>query len=584
MDGGGLVNDDEPVLSPTPMDVGALCAMIAEQASVSYNWAWRHVPNADEPPRTVKMSGSSLVEFPMGLHELAYILPNAKFQSTGAGWEHALSKPVFSVGRTVQSVFQHDLETINIPPHRTTVSPDGNCSLKFNPFTILNSPANGGTLHQHTAFAYAKNLTWRFSWAATERNRRTTNFVPKRNSINQGNLDVVELDVPTSANFAPHQIILTDLKYQTLRTMKLDNELASVAQHEFTNGIFATKSIELPAGADGWDNSEVYTILKDRLSKWTTTMRLVDADAIGNFRTSGRRQKVVAWDERQDVTRYQPAQEDDADKGEADDADEGEADDATTTSDVTRHTFLRAVNPNQRTTSMLLRCTIELSKRVHNDQTDDVDRFSKGMVNAFSMLVYFVPDSNTNKGMRTPLVQRLRVLLGQRRMRSLLNRMADNGTNKEKLNEFVLKCASARLLHFLIEGIAIFKLVRDDVTIQTHLKEHFPVLSTSFYTQTNTVDDLYRNLISALERFPKFLVALRQMDKQKALDPVWIKHGGTPPPVTVSISVTASPHGRYATSIPGATPMSMAAFTAAVGAATCRLLYDPAPRANELFF
>lgn len=583
MDSGGLVNDDELVLLPKPIDVGTLCAIIAEQASVTYDWAWRHAPNADEPPRTVKMSGSSLVEFPMGLHELAYILPNANFKSTGAGWEHALSKPVFSVGRTVQSVFQHDLETINIPPHRTTVSPDGNCSLKFNPFTISNSPANSGTLHQHTAFAYAKNLTWRFSWAATERNRRTTNFVPKRNSTNEGNLDVVELDVPTSANFAPHQIILTDLKYQTLRKLKRGNELELVAQYEFGKGIFATNSIELPAGADGWDNSEVYTILTDRLLKWTTKMRLVDADAIGNFRTSERRQKVVAWDERQDVTRYQPAQEDDADKGEADDADEGEADDATTTSDVTRHTFLRAVNPNQRTTSMLLRCTIELSKRTHNVQTGAVKRFSEGMVNAFRLLVHFVPDSNADNGVRTPLVQRLRVILGQRRMRSLLNRMAENGTNKEKLKEFVLKCASVRLLHFLIEGIAIFKLVRDDIPLRTHIQEYFPALNTRFYTQTKTVDDLYRNLTDALKRFPIFLSVLRQMDTQTALDPVWIKHGGTPPPVTVSITVTASPHGRYATSIPGATPMSMAAFTAAVGAATCRLLYDPAPRANELF-
>ena len=556
-----LMGDDgepvEPLLGMIPKNsnIGGFCSVVADTAAVTYTFSLKHVPNTDEPPREVKMSGSSLVEFPMGLHEFAYILPCSKFMSAGAGWEQVLKLPSFSVSRTVATHVHLDAEVLSVPPYELNVGPAGNCTVKFQPFEISSISDADGMLHQRTAFAYIRDLTRRFAWAATERNQRITKFVSKRNSTNGDTLRIAQLAIESAESLVPHELTISNLKYSILADPQFRDEVVSMAAYEKESGLFSTTSTPLPAK----ENRTVYTILSERLERWNSAMKTIDMEEEPNFR-----------DERMKKT-TKPDEQDQNDE-----------------ELVVQHTFFRAINQASRKRSMLIKCSITLPtyKDIAYKHAGTSDKSYERIVDAFKRVADYLPDSKFDQGFRTPLFQRMRVLLASAEMRELLGAATKKRNYDEQLhfNAFLKRCIDAKLLPLLIEGIVVLKRVRNDDLLKERFARTFDEeIHDSFLAHTGEIEEVFKKLLTGLVPYYQFLQGIDKMMRRTPEDPAWIQHGGTTGSKSLTIKLTASPYGSSSTSIPGPTPLNESDFKGALAAAICRLLFDPSQRVMNLF-
>jgi hypothetical protein len=560
---------------------------VASTASVAYSFCMRHRPGPSEPIRAVKLSGAAMTAFPMALHEFAYMLPNSTFQSAGSAWGSVSYRPTFTSNRTVATRIRGaDDNFVDVPPHEFSMTSDANCRLEFRGVDLATIPESCGELYSRTSFAYAQEVTSRFSWAATERTRRELVFDLKRNSMVAPSLELSELSTNDWSTFAPHEVSLSNLDYDLLQDGAFRaSMLALLPEGERTIFTAGLVSDPLPhdfrgEGQGAWENDAVYGTITTRLRKWNDTMKTLDMSEEPHFRRGDSNARKEDADDRlarvmteqaqsalQDAAAAQP---------QASTAPEGPSKDETT------HAFFRATNI-PRNKSTLIRCKVSVIRYKSTSQqttSDRADASKLSLLDAYKRTVDQIPDTYMGRGVRTPLLQRLRVLLASPEVRSILKdaieaALSESGALNEKTVAFVDRCAGARVLPFLVEGIAVMKKVRDDDLVASRLRDG-PSL--------DGIDKVYEKVVMALGKYPMFLEALQTKMSTDANDAYWIKHGGTSSPTSVSITLTTSNYGLLPGSITGATPTSPNDYKYALAAALCRLLYDPSPVDAKAFF
>lgn len=565
--------------------LGQMTKTVASTASVVYSFCLRHRPAPSEPIRAVKLSGAAMTAFPMALHEFAYVLPNSTFQSAGSAWDSVSYRPTFTSNRTgVTRIRGADDRFIDVPPHVFSMTADANCRLEFRAVDLATIPEPCGELHSQTSFAYAQEVTSRFSWAATERARRELLFDLKRNSMVAPSLELAELSANDGDTFAPHEVSLSSLDYDLLQNDAFRaSMLALLPERERT--IFTTGSQALPHefvgdGPSAWENRAVYEMITARLRKWNEAMKTLDMTEEPLFRKGDLKARKEDADDRLARVMNEQAQRgrQDATQAQTATAPDGPS------RDETAHAFFRATN-TPRKKSTLIRCKVALIryKRTSTQAVSySADASIRSLFDAYKRVVDQIPDTYIGTGVRTPLFQRLRVLLASPEVRSILKdaieaALSDSGALNEKTVAFVHRCAGARVLPFLVEGIAVMKKVQDDTSMASRLRGMEGL-------KLDGLDKVYEKIVMALGNYPVFLEALREKMGTDANDAYWIKHGGTSDPTSVSITLTTSAYGRLPGTIAGATPTSSNDYKYALAAALCRLLYDPSPVDAKAFF
>ena len=552
---------------------GKMTQDVASTASVAYSFCMRHKPAQDDPVRAVKLSGVAMTAFPMSLHEFAYMLPNSKFQSSGSAWEGVSYSPTFTSNRTVTTrVRDGRNELIDVPPHEFSMTSDANCRLEFREVDLATIPNSCGELYSQTAFAYAQEVTSRFSWAATERNSRELVFDLKRNSMVAPSLELVELST-TEGSFAPHEVSLSSLKDVLLQDNAFRESMLSLLP-EREQSIFNTESKLLPPnfvndGHRAWENDSVCDHIQNRLCNWNDVRKTLDMKE-DHFRTA----KTLADNRYARVMTEQQARSQGA-------AAQAQTSTAPSTKDECVHTFFRATG-TPRETSTIIGCKVAIIRYKSTSVPTEIANASKlALLDAYKRFVDIIPDNSIGSGVRTPLFQRLRVLLASPEVRSILKDAIeavslDLGKAQDptiyRTAAFVDRCAGARVLPFLVEGIAVMKKVRDDATLQSNAGGDMSIL------KLNRIDKVYEKVVMALGKYPKFLDVMQTKNNTDANNPDWIQHGGTSSPISVSITLTTSTYGKLPGSITGATPTSLNDYKYALAAALCRLLYDPSHR------
>lgn len=548
---------------------GKMTQDVASTASVAYSFCMRHKPAQDDPVRAVKLSGAAMTAFPMSLHEFAYMLPNSRFQSSGSAREAVSYSPTFTSNRTVTTrVRDGRNELIDVPPHEFSMTSDANCRLEFREVDLATIPNSCGELYSQTAFAYAQEVTSRFSWAATERNSQELVFDLKRNSMVAPSLELVELST-TEGSFAPQEVSLSSLKDVLLHDKAFRESMLSLLP-EREQTIFNTESKLLPPNSvnDGhraWEHDSVCDHIQTRLRNWNEARKTLDMNE-DHFRTAKTREEN-ADDRYARVMTEQQARRQST-------AAQAQTSIAPSTKDECVHTFFRATG-TPRETSTIIRCKVAIIRYKSMSVPTEIANASKlALLDAYKRFVDITPDNYMEGGVRTPLFQRLRVLLASPEVRSILKDAIeavslDLGKAQDptiyKTAAFVDRCAGARVLPFLVEGIAVMKKVRDDTNAGKYILR----------LKLDRIDKVYETVVMALGKYPKFLDVMQTKNKTDANNPDWIQHGGTSSPISVSITLTTSTYGRLPGSITGATPTSLNDYKYALAAALCRLLYDP---------
>ena len=552
-------------------EIGELCRIVADTAAVTYSFHFKHAPNDNEPPRNVKMGGSSLVEFPMGMHEFAYLLPNSIFRSTGASWGKVLAKPVFTINRTLPTYVHLESEVLSVPPYNMDMTFNGDCNVRFRPFDISTVSTSGGILNERTAFAFAMDINRRFGWGATERNRRTTKFGISRYSTFPDGVQISDIPIIAETNIAPRNITLSNLKYSMLASNGFRGNVKALAAFEKEKGIFYNSNPALPREASDWDDEGVFEFISKRLGHWNEKMKDIDMKEIPNFRK-------VAVRDRGGSRRVTKRSE--QEKQQQDQPDNEEPVEGASGKVATEHTFFRAIDQTNRKRSMLIKCYISITKHNHFDNIAEGDKLGEGVVAPFKQISDVL--LNSSKGIKLPLFQRLRVLMASVEMRAFIRAaLHKRNLSARGAEAFVEQCVHSKLLPLRVEGIAVLWKVRNEVQLKTYVRENVAHL---FYQQVSDFDPLYNNFVNALKQYPKFSAAMNTMIKRQPEDIGWTRHSKTPEPgVSVTIKLAAWPYGSYANSITGPTPGLSSDFKGALGAAVCRLLFDPAERAHELF-
>ena len=564
---------------------GQMTKRVASTASVAYSFCMRHRPAPSEPIRAVKLSGAAMTAFPMALHEFAYMLPNATFHSAGSAWESVSYSPTFTSNRTVVTRIRGaDDNFVDVPPHEFSTTSDANCRLEFRGVDLATIPEPCGELYSQTSFAYAQEVTSRFSWAATERTRRELVFDLKRNSMIAPSFELVELSTNDGSTFVPQDVSLSNLNYDLLQDGEFRaSMLALLPEREQTIFTAGSEQLLLDFVGDGhsaWENRAVYEIVTARLRKWNEAMKTFDMTEEPHFRKGDSNARKEDADDRLArvmTEQAQRARQDAAVQPQTSTAPDGSSKDETT------HAFFRATS-TPRNKSTLIRCKVAIIRYKSASQqtaSDRVDASKLSLLDAYKRTVDQIPDTYIG-GIRTPLFQRLRVLLASPDVRSILKdaieaALSDSGALNEKTAAFVDRCAGARVLPFLVEGIAVMKKVRDDERVGSRLRDIVGI-------KLDGIDKVYEKVVMALGRYPVFLEALRTKMATDADDAYWIKHGGTSSPTSVSITLTTSTYGRWPGSITGATPPSSNDYKYALAAALCRLRYDPSPVDAKAFF
>ena len=582
-----------------------LCKAVASTASVTYTFCMRHEPEDGATAQPVKMSGAAMAAFPIALHEYAYFLPNSSFQSSGAAWTTVPQRPSLKANRTVPSQLimqtaSGEDEWVEVPPHSFSMTPDGNCKLEFANMQLSTIPTLSGPLGSQSARLFATELTDRLSWAATERNKTRLVFGLRRNTLQQGTLDLVERLVEPKDDFAPHEVMLTGLNYSALKTNKFRMDLLDMLRTNEQN-MFLVGSPVLPDTKEWeamyeWELNDVYTMLRERLKLWNDRMKDLDRSEAPFFRNK-RKQKRAKMDatNRQALAAYNGPSDGagqairSAQSTQAAQPDGETAGDATNAAgaagapDETTHVFFRSTElPCQ--ASQLMRCKITLLRykapTKFPEYTGELD-----LVTVFKQLADRLPDTMTGAGLRWPLLQRLRVLMGQQAQRDLMKEAVDAsaGENFEEMRRFVKRAAQTRVLPHVVEGVAVFKQLSDSTELDGHLDTH----SRSFdalrgvhawlkRASTNkAMSELWKTFRTELEAYPRILDRLNEKMQLDPSQPAWIRHGGTRSSVTVSITLSASTYGHTPSSITGATPISTKDYKSALAAALCRILFDP---------
>jgi hypothetical protein len=567
----------------------------------------RHEPEDGATAQPVKMSGAAMAAFPIALHEYAYFLPNSSFQSSGAAWTTVLQRPSLKANRTVPSQLimqtaSGEDEWVEVPPHSFSMTPDSNCKLEFANMQLSTIPTLSGPLGSQSARLFATELTNRLSWAATERNKTRLVFGLRRNTLQQGTLDLVERLIEPKDDFAPHEVMLAGLNYSALKTKKFRTDLLDTLRANEQN-MFLVGSPVLPDTKEWdatyeWELNDVYTMLRERLELWNNRMKDLDRSEAPFFRNK-RKQKRAKMDAtgRQALAAYngpsdgagqairsaQSAQS--AQAAQPDDETAGDATNAAGAAgapEETTHVFFRSTElPCQ--ASQLIRCKITLlrytSPTKFPEYTGEVD-----LVTVFKQLADRLPDTMTGAGLRWPLLQRLRVLMAQQAQRDLMKEAVDAsaGENFAEMRRFVKRAAQTRVLPHVVEGVAVFKQLYDSTDLEGHLESHSSsdaLRGVHAWLKRQSIEramsELWKTFMKALEVYPRILDRLNEKMKLDPSKPEWIRHGGTRPSVTVSITLTASTYGHTPSSITGATPISTNDYKSALAAALCRILFAP---------
>ena len=530
-----------------------LASNVAETASVVYAFGLRHRPPDSEPVRTVKLSGATVAAFPLAQHEFAFVLPNVKFQSAGASWERVFSRPLLSSNRTTITQLGTSEDALDLPQHEFWMTADANSRLELRPFDLATMPRDCGFLYCNSALAYAQQMTERFQWAASLRGKDAA-FELKRNALSDENtrtlralssngpFELVELVVDNGSEFAPHEVTLSNLQYSRLRTKEFREELRDML-FENDKQMFDTNTDELPDEPGEWQNETVLALLKDRLQKWNSATNKYDATEEPHFRANQTRLRRTQRETAEDVqsrvlvNRYQTQSDEPEQRSDSENT----------------HAFVCGTASSPRT-STLTKCKLSLF-----NYTPPPEASPKTLPEIYKRLADVTPDDVT--GQRSPLFQRLRVLVASAEVRTLLKEV-ELAAKNNSMNEFVNRCARDRVLPHLVESIVVLKRVRD-LLIQK---------------ADDPIHEIFTKASLAIEPYPKFQEALRTKANMLADDVEWIAHGGTIARTSVSISITTSNYGRLARSIPYATPASIDTYTRSLAHALCRLLYNPSPQ------
>jgi hypothetical protein len=570
--------DDSPEFNPA--SVVDFIKSVAGSASCTYSFSLKHRSETEEENRDVKMSGTTQLVFPMDYHDLALALPNSKFESAGATWTKALARPTFTSNRTQPTVIQGSEGTVEMPVHTFTMSPDANCSLEIKNIDL--SAAGGVDLHANASLLYAREIHKRFQWIATERSGSSIRFALAR-TIPDG-IKPVDESILNARSMIPRSILLEHLNYDVISSPGLrtwlrawleeigkrnplernmydvsvaytDEQLAEIQK---TNPGYTqpTPPTPLPSpNGEGhmWDDAGVKSILKTRVEKWNKLAR--DQSERPMFRPTVKKQT-----ERPSTL---PQQDDKA----------------------VQHTFFRPVG--DRFKSQLMKCEIkvfeykvatatELTKLAIDKNPKDVS--PSDFVDILNSLTSSIPDSD-RIGIRNPLIQRFRVVMGSREARGLLKLAfeADKDKNPERaFANLVARCAGFRVLYTLAE-ITTLVYQLDKAVMEEDMARN-PTLDwvvRKGKAGRARLELVYNRLLSAIAPYSTFYNQMKEWETWDADNREWVLYGDTKPPVSVSISITAHGFGEGVNTLSGASPSVMEHFKPALNACLSRLIFDP---------
>lgn len=553
-----------------------LMKQLSETVSENYSFYLQHKTNDDDDddPKQIEMSEVDMLAFPFALHEFAYSMPNSTFRSAGATFGNALIKPQLTSNRS-NTTFIVDTE---IPHHEFSITPSGHCKLRFKETPIPPIPPDsdqgGGGVYSNPASVFAHEILKRFQWMATEKHNEAIMFkLIKRVAIKdlQSRAD----DISESSHLVPIVIELSNIKYDSLAMKDLRHHILDNTTNDAEKSIYdrreelnVNEGVEHnkeqfnpplpPTIYDKINNKDAQQILKTRLENWNDNAPDKDPQY---FRPQTYKKQLSSSNPQ-----------------------------TANTSQYLKHVFYRPIKGT--TDSQLIRCEVKISKnKVH---TIPEKRTNPSSVEVLFDISRLIPDIRDNTGIRTPLFQRFIVLLASEDTRNLLKSAVESNSNVKKtkdnsIDKLVSRCAEYRALHILIEAVAVAKKVSSEITKEIYAQNIIKDALSKIYrlhkedtysrwlTKLAAFPDLHQNIMTAVEKYPKFYDKMKEFEEWTSDDQKWIEFGGTPNPIEISIKLTASPFGKGPSTLSGVTPETMEDFLPALRACIARLLFDPSP-------
>ena len=552
-----------------------LMQSLSKTVSEEYSFSLQHKTDDDDDydPKQIEMSEVDMLAFPFALHEFAYSMPNSTFRSAGATFGNALIKPQLTSNRS-NTTFIVDTE---IPHHEFSITPSGHCLLRFKETPIPHIPPDsdqgGGGVYSNPASVFAHEILKRFQWMVTEKHNEDIMFkLIKRVAIKdlQSRAD----DISESSHLVPIVIELSNLKYDSLANDYLRKDILDNTTNDAEKSIYDRRKEELnvnegvghnkeqfnpplpPTIYDKINNKYAHQILKTRLKNWNENA--LDKDP-QYFRPQTYKKQLSSSNPQ-----------------------------TANTSQYLKHVFYRPINGT--TDSQLIRCEVKISKnKVHTIP----DRRDPSPVEVLLDISHLIPDRSDNTGIRTPLFQRFRVLLASEDTRNLLKSAVESNRNVKKtkdnsIDKLVSRCAEYRALHILIEAVAVankvYLEISTEISVQNIIKDALrskidlhEYTYSRWLTKLGSFPDLHKNIMNAVKKYPKFYDKMNVFKDWTSYDQGWIEFGGTPNPIEISITLTASPFGKGPSTLSGVTPNTMEDFLPALRACIARLLFDPNP-------
>jgi hypothetical protein len=550
---------------------------VSNVTSLSYAFSIHHEPpNEDEEHREIKMSGTSVLAFPMNLNEFAYAMPNSKFVSAGANSGQALTKPTFSANRTIESHIRYgDGESVPIPAHEFTTTSDANCTLTVSKQKLPGGNSPYGALFANSVFQYANEVNRRFSWMAIEKARAKLKFTLNREIPLENSLETQTLKITSSEHMVPRSVTVEELNYAAVssdamgefivgilskmetgmfdkRTRKMDSNTLNEMRKTNKGYVEPDLPARLPAQIEGkqmWDEDNIYEIIYNRIGRWNKYAR--DTSEVPAFRKEIRN------------------------------VSSGTAGSAQVHS--LTHTFFRPTGG--RRTSQLIRCEIKLTEYKDTERAEALDGKDPTGENITTMLNGMskkIPDSNKS-GVRNPLFQRFRLIMASSELRQLLMRAIDANSVGD-MKKLVSECASSRVLPALVEAVALLVSMRTTMKTKPETIAKHPALGWVLQGPGRIFEDTFRTMKSALEVYPKFLEYADKLSKTESSNAMWILNGGTRASVSLSISMTAHTFGKYPNSFRTVSLPTPNSYLPALAACIGRIVYDPSVQGIDEFF
>lgn len=473
--------------SPEFQRFASFAAQVAKTMGATFAFLPRHAPEPGKKQRDVRLTVNTGFAFPCEMQELAFVLPNSTFESPGADWGEVEAVPSLRTGRTVPSV----IGDVAMPAHEMSVAGSGLCLLNFNNVPLGgNAPPSAGALYENAAFAFASEFLSRFQWIADERRRSTID-----STVDAGAGDRFELHrllaprypfteveprlVASADDLVPHEIRLSNLDYNKIASLQLDNPELTPSMAMFPSGLAADVA-EVAWGED----ETVATIVKDRLDSWnreegmTTGMESATRGLAGENKTE--------------------------------------------------HAFTTTADGIQ----MIV--TIVLTRPPSRTSNSDVELMQK--LRTFSNR-YEYPTRLTV----LPLYQRFRRLMTNPSAIALMKTASSRARNAEDLKKFVDQCAHHSVLPLLLEFMAVIKRIRDIVDFYVPRgvgADSAPTIDSAAGVQ---IDELFGGVKSAVARSTKISEYINERMGWDVTDPRWTSKGGTPPPrATLSIKLAVA--------------------------------------------